>query len=110
MTAAGFLPASEAFACPECGGSDFALQLGGRKSGTVQCQGCGAGFTAPPRGPGRPAIGRPLTVRLPDELRARVAAAARPGEVMADTVRRLLDSATAPRPLPVRGAPADRTA
>lgn len=55
----------------------------------------------PGRGRGRPAIGRPLTVRLPDELRARVAAAALPGEALAETARRLLDAATAP-PAPAR--------
>jgi hypothetical protein len=120
------LPASETFACPSCGGSDFALQLGGRRPGTVKCSGCGLVLDTPepepgacpecrsrlayshgdgcsrsaPRGRGRPPIGRPLTVRLPDELRARVAAAALPGERdLAETVRRLLDSATAaPRP------------
>lgn len=50
----------------------------------------------PARRRGRPPIGPALTIRLPDELRARVAAAALPGESLAETARRLLDSATAP--------------
>ena len=27
--------------CPQCGGGDFSLQLGGRASGAVSCSGCG---------------------------------------------------------------------
>jgi hypothetical protein len=58
-----------------------------------------AGATYPtldhfPRRRGRPAVGPALTIRLPDELRERVEAAALPGETdLAATVRRLLDVA-----------------
>jgi hypothetical protein len=42
-------------------------------------------------GPGRPAIGSPINIRLGDELQARVDAAALPGEKRAATIRRLLE-------------------
>lgn len=44
-------------------------------------------------GPGRPEIGKPINVRLGDDLQARVDAAALPGEKRAATIRRLLESA-----------------
>ena len=46
-------------------------------------------------GPGRPEIGKPLNVRLGDDLQARVDAAALPGEKRAATIRRLLEKALA---------------
>jgi hypothetical protein len=46
-----------------------------------------------PRRPGRPSIGPQVNVRIPPELRARIDAAALPGEALADTMRRLLDLA-----------------
>lgn len=44
-------------------------------------------------GPGRPEIGKPLNVRLGEDLQARVDAAALPGEKRAATIRRLLEKA-----------------
>lgn len=44
-------------------------------------------------GPGRPAIGEPINVRLGAELQARVDAEAQPGEKRAATIRRLLEKA-----------------
>jgi hypothetical protein len=50
----------------------------------------------PCRGPGgRPAVGPPVMVRMPPELRAGVEELARPGEPLAATVRRLLVDAVA---------------
>lgn len=46
-------------------------------------------------GPGRPEIGKPINVRLGDDLQARVDAAALPDEKRAATIRRLLEKALA---------------
>jgi hypothetical protein len=44
-------------------------------------------------GPGRPEIGKPINVRLGEDLQERVDAAALPGEKRAATIRRLLEQA-----------------
>lgn len=49
------------------------------------------------RGPGRPAVGEPIKVRLGDELQARVDAARRDGETRSEAIRRLLGEALSAR-------------
>lgn len=44
---------SEALSCPECGGADFELMLGGRRSGQVCCRGCGLVFLTGPESDAR---------------------------------------------------------
>lgn len=97
MTADPF-PASDGLACPECGATVFVLTLGGRASGSIECQECATVIDSPDaaRGRGRPAIGPLLSVRIPDALRARIETAREPGEALADTVRRLLDESAPP--------------
>jgi hypothetical protein len=42
--------APEQLVCPECGGTEFELFLGGRRSGQVACAGCGLMFDRPDAG------------------------------------------------------------
>lgn len=51
------------------------------------------GELEPERGPGRPAIGDPLLIRLEPAQRAKLESLARPGEALAAVVRRLIDQA-----------------
>jgi hypothetical protein len=39
---------ADGLTCPECGGADFELRLGGRRSGEISCRGCGLVFVTGP--------------------------------------------------------------
>jgi len=78
--------------CQRCGQVRRESALVSTAEGGWQC-------VEPCRKPGgRPAVGPPVLIRMPAELRAAVEARSLPGESLAATARRLLADAVAPAP------------
>jgi len=103
MPGLGFQPVTVAYRAEQSG--ILAGHVNGTVSRATRGRGEGAGQSAalsfsavwgPRRGPGRPAIGGALSLRLPDHLREAVSGQAVAGERDADTYRRLLAVAVSP--------------